>query len=212
MPARLVVVSLALLLLWSRDCAAQPVDPGAVRVGDRWAYDVRDDLTGDLRRAITVVVVEINDKEITTRVSSAGKDRPQTMVYDLDWGRIDDGAWKLRPSGIGIKQPLQIGKEWRSDANAVNSKSGEVMRSTGAAKVVGQEQVTTPAGTFDTFRVDMTVRTVNTKDQTRSETWTFVLWYAPAVNRWVRRKAEWRSEGRLRDSYSEELTSYSRKL
>ena len=93
------------------DCVAQPVDPGAVRVGDRWAYDVRDDLTGDLRRAITVVVVEINDKEITTRVSSAGKDRPQTMVYDLDWGRIDDGAWKLRPSGIGIKQPLQIGKE-----------------------------------------------------------------------------------------------------
>ena len=72
MPARLVVVSLALLLLWSRDCAAQPVDPGAVRVGDRWAYDVRDDLTGDLRRAIAGVVVAINDEEITTRVSSAG--------------------------------------------------------------------------------------------------------------------------------------------
>ena len=77
---------------------------------------------------------------------------------------------------------------------------------------MGQEQVTTPAGTFDTLRVDMTVRTVNTKDQTRSETWTFVLWYAPAVNRWVRRKAEWRSEGRLRDLIPRSSTAYSRKL
>jgi hypothetical protein len=211
MLARLIAVSLALLLLCSRYCVAQPADPGAVRVGDRWAYDIRDALSGDLRQAITVLVVETNDKEITTRVSSSGKDRPQTMVYDLDWGRIDDGAWKLRPSGIGIKKPLQIGKEWRSDANAINSQSGVVMRATGAAKVVGQQQVTTPAGTFDTFQVDMTVRSINTRDQTRSETWTFVLWYAPAVNRWVRRKAEWRSEGRLRDSFSEELTEYSRK-
>jgi hypothetical protein len=209
---RLIAISLALLVLGSRHCVAQPADPGAVRVGDRWEYDIRDDLTGDLRQAITVVVVEINDKEITTRVSSRGKDRRQTMVYDLDWGRIDDGAWTLRPSGIGIKRPLQVGKEWRSDANAINSRSGVVMRATGAAKVVGQEPVTTPAGTFDTFRVDMTVRMINTRDQTRSETWTFVLWYAPAVNRWVKRKAEWRSEGRLRDSYSEELTEYSPKL
>jgi hypothetical protein len=212
MLARLIAISLALLLLWSRDCVAQAVDPGAVQVGDRWAYDVRDDLTGDLRQAITVVVVEVNDKEITTRMSSPGKDHPQTMVYDLDWGRIDDGAWKLRPSGIGIKTPLQIGKEWRSDANAINSQSGVALRATGVAKVVGQERVTTRAGTFDTFRVDMTVRMINTKDQTRSQTWTFVLWYAPAVNRWIRRKAEWRSEGRIRDSYSEELTEYSRKL
>jgi hypothetical protein len=212
MLARLVAHGLAVQLLLAGYCVAQTVDPGPIRIGDRWSYDIKDDLTGDLRQAIMVVVVEINDKEITTRVTSRGKERPQTMVYDLDWGRIDDGAWKLRPSGIGIKKPLQIGNEWRSDANAINSQSGVVLRATGAAKVVGKEQVTTSAGTFDTFRVDMTVRMINTKDQTRSQTWTFVNWYAPAVNRWVRRKAEWRSEGRLRDSYSEELTEYSRNL
>jgi DUF3108-like len=210
MPAGLFAIALVLLLAGSAPGVAQPADAGAVRVGDRWAYNVKDDLSGDLRRTITVVVVEVNDREITTRVSSAGKDRPQTMVYDLDWGRIDDGAWKLRPSGIGVKQPLQVGKEWKSDANAINSQSGVVLRATGAAKVTGQERLTTPAGTFDTFKVDMTVRMINTKDQTRSETWTFALWYAPSVKRWVRRKAEWRSEGRLRDSFSEELTEYSR--
>src|SRR5262249_33602651 len=116
MLGRLIANSLTVLLLLVAYGEAQPVDPGPVRVGDRWSYDIKDDLTGDLRRAITVVVADRNDNEITTRVSVRGKDRPQTMIYDPDWGRIDDGAWKLRPSGIGIKKPLEIGKEWRSDA------------------------------------------------------------------------------------------------
>ena len=206
-----IAIGLALLLLLPGYSQAQSVDPGPIRVGDLWSYEVKDSLTGDLRPAMTVVVGDINDKEITTRVTRRGRDRPQTMIFDPDWGRIDDGAWKLRPPGIGIKKPLQIGKEWRSDASGINLQSGLTFRAEGAAKVVGREQVTTEAGTFDTFRVDMTVRMINTKDQTRSQTYTFVVWYAPAVNRWVKRTTEWRSEGRVRDSFSEELTEYSRK-
>jgi hypothetical protein len=209
---RNVAICLAFLLSWAGNCGAQTVDPGPVRVGDRWSYDVKDDMTGDLRHEVTVVVVDVNDKEITTRATIRGKDRPQTMVFDLDWGRIDDGTWKLRPNGIGIKKPLQVGKEWRSDANAMHMQSGVAFRASGIAKVVGEERVTTPAGTFETYRVDTTVRLVNTMDQTKSSTWTFVFWYAPAVNRWVKRKTEARSEGRLRDSSIEELTEYSRKL
>jgi hypothetical protein len=55
------------------------------------------------------------------------------------------------------------------------------------------------------------VREVNTKDQTKSSTTTETTWYAPTINRWVKRKTETRAEGRLRDSSSEELTEYSRK-
>ena len=199
------------LVCWAMDCAAQTADPGGpVRVGDRWSYDLKDDLTGDLRHSVTVVVVAVSEKEITTRTTMRGKDRPQTMVFDLDWGRIDDGAWKLQPAGIGIKMPLQVGREWRSDANAMNLQSGAAFRASGVAKVVAEEKVATPAGTFNSYRVDTTVRLVNTKDQTKSSTWTFVFWYAPEVNRWVKRKTEARYEGRLRDSYVEELTEYSR--
>jgi len=208
---RCIAIGVAAVLSCSAHCTAQPVDPGPVRVGDRWSYDIKDEATGDLRHALTVVVIDVNDKEITARTTIRGKDRPQTMAFDLDWGRIDDGAWKLRPSGIGIKQPLQIGKEWRSDANAMNLQSGVAFRASGVAKVMAEEQVTTAAGTFDTYRINTTVRLVNTRDQTKSSTWTFVLWYAPAVNRWVKKTTEARSEGRLRDSFVEELTEYSRK-
>src|SRR5262245_59968914 len=169
MPGRLIVTSLLLFLSWS--CAAQTPDPGPVRVGDQWSYDIKDGLTGDLRRSITVVVAATTGKEITTRVTSLGKDRPQTNVYDSDWGRIDDGVWKLLPSGIGIKAPLQTGKEWKSDANGMNLQSGVAFRASGAAKVVGQEKVATSAGTFDTFRIDMSVRMINTRDQSRSQNW-----------------------------------------
>jgi len=209
---RATAIGLTLYLLLPGYSLAQSADPGPVRVGDRWSYEIQDSLTGDLRPATTVVVSEVTDKEMTTRVSVRGRDRPpQAMVYDLDWGRIDDGAWKLRPPGIGIKKPLQIGKEWRSDANGIHLQSGMTFRAEGIAKVVRQEQVTTSAGSFDTFRVDMTVRMINTKDQSRSQTWTFVVWYAPAVNRWVKKTSEWRSDGRVRDSFSEELTEYSRR-
>src|SRR5262245_6923196 len=83
-----IAIGLAALLNWTGHCAAQTADPGPVRVGDRWSYDIKDDLTGDLRHALTVVVVEVNDKEITARATVRGKDRPLTMVFDLDWGRI----------------------------------------------------------------------------------------------------------------------------
>ena len=91
-----IAICVVMLLGWA--AAAQAAEPDSVRVGDRWSYDIKDDLTGDLRHSVTVVVVEVTDKEITTRAPMRGKDRPQTMIFDLDWGRIDDGAWKLSPA------------------------------------------------------------------------------------------------------------------
>ena len=53
--------------------AEETAAPDDMRVGDRWSYDVKDDTTGDLRRAITYVAIEITDKEITTRAMERGK-------------------------------------------------------------------------------------------------------------------------------------------
>jgi hypothetical protein len=66
------------------------------------------------------------------------------------------------------------------------------------------------AGTFDTFRIEAKGRQLGANNQMSFLT-TQVFWYAPAVNRWVKRTFEARSEGRNRDSVSEELTSYFRK-
>jgi len=210
---RAITTSLAIQLLLVSYGAAQTADPGPIRVGDRWSYEFKDGLTGDVRQAVTIVAAEINEKEIITRTSVRGReDRPNTIVFDPGWGRIDDGTWKHRPSDLlGIKKPLQIGKQWRAEGNSTNAQTGVAMQTSGSAKVVGQEQITTPAGKFDTFRVELTVRQINTKDQTKSVTLTVVTWHAPAINRWARKHTEVRFEGRLRDSFDEELTEFSRK-
>jgi hypothetical protein len=212
MLGRVIAKSLAIQLLLVCYCASQTVDPGPVRVGDRWSYDIKDALTGDLREAVTIVVGEVTEKEITTRNSVRGRERPRTFVFDHDWARIDDGVWKHRPNDLlAIKKPLEIGKQWRAEGNSTNIQNGVAMQTSGLGKVVGKEQITTPAGTFDTFRVELTVRQINTRDQTKSTTLNSVVWYAPAINRWPKRQTEVRAEGRVRDSFIDELTEYSRR-
>lgn len=207
---RVVTRSLAIQLLVAGYCAAQTVDPGPIRVGDMWSYEVTDALTGDLKHVATLIVIAINQKEITARTTLRGRGS-SLSVYDADWNRIDEGGWTFRPNdGLGISKPLQVGKEWRSDSDAKHLKSGTVFRTSTVAKVVGQEQITTPAGTFDTFRIETAARQVNTNDQTKSASVNYVVWYAPAVNRLVRRTEEVRIEGRIRDSFIDELTEYSR--
>jgi hypothetical protein len=184
-----------------------------VRVGDRWTYETKDAATGDIRRVFTLVVAGITDKEITTRVSLRGKDRPRTIVFvDLQWGTIDDGITKYRPASfLGMRMPLDVGKEWRSETNIANSQTGNAFRASTLTRVVAAEQVTTAAGTFDTFRVEVDVAQVNSKDATKASKSKHVFWYAPAINRWVKRTFEMRFGGRLRDSTVDELTEYSLK-
>ena len=86
-------VGVVMLLLWPLNCLAQLVDQGPVRAGDRWTYDVKDEVTGDLKGTFSSVVVEVTNKEINTRTFVRGRDRPQTIIYDLIWSRIDDGVW-----------------------------------------------------------------------------------------------------------------------
>jgi len=210
--ARFVAVLVVSAVLRPALGIGQTDDPGPVRVGDRWTYEVKDAATGDLRTVMTIVAVEINDKEITTRVSYRGNDLPRTIVFDSQWAIIDDSVWKNRPAGVlGIRTPLQVGKTWRSEANSTNMQTGTALRCSSVAKVVAQEKITTQAGTFDIFRVETSILQVNSKDATKSARLTYVHWYAPAINRWVKQTLEFRVEGRVRDSTVEELTDHSRK-
>ena len=202
----------AAVCIWPQVSPGQMDAPGPIRVGDRWAYESKDAATGDIRSVFTLVVVEITDKEITTRVNLRGKDRPRTVVFDPQWGIVDDSIVKYRPATLlGIRTPLTVGKEWRSETNVANSQTGNAFRASTVTRVVAAEQVTTAAGTFDTFRVEADVEQVNSKDATKASRAKHVFWYAPAINRWVKKTFEIRFGGRVRDSTADELTEYSRK-
>ena len=195
----------------THDVAAGVADLADVLPGDRWVYETKDEITGDVKSTTTVVVLDVSEKEINTRISVRGGARPFQTVFDRSWNRIDDGIWKFRPSdGTGVKTPLQVGKEWRFENKSTHT-NGTALSTTGQSKVVGEEKITTSAGTFETFKIEIRMRHVNSNDQTKASTVSATLWYAPTVNRWVRKTTKTQIEGRLRDSHTEELTDFSRK-
>lgn len=206
------LLSLLLLAFVRTDAAAQVADVAGVLPGDRWVYEVTDEITGDLTLTSTVVVLDVSESQISTRVSARGAPRPNQILFDRSWNRIDDSIWKYRPSdGTGIQAPLRVGKEWRFEAKATNFLNGTALSSSGQSKVVAEESVTTSAGTFDTFKIETAMRQINSNDQTKAASVNAVLWYAPSVNRWVRKTYKVQIEGQIRDSQTEELSNYSRK-
>ena len=57
------------------EASAQVGDIAGVLPGDRWVYEVTDETTGDLKGTTTVVVVDVSENEINTRVSVRGATR-----------------------------------------------------------------------------------------------------------------------------------------
>ena len=198
---------------FAEDNAPVTAEQSGIQRGDQWSYNLTDDVTGDLKATYTYVVSDIDDKVIVTRVNKIGQDgAPGSATFDTHWNLIDDNLWKRKPhDGTGINGPLKAGSEWRSTSTAQNSKVGMVLRSTSKSKVIGEEEVTTQAGTFSTFKIVIEVQQANTADQSRRSTSTITMWYAPAVNRWVKRSALTRIGGHTTDQSTLELVDYSKK-
>ena len=52
--------------------SAQVADIAGVLPGDRWVYEVTDEITGELKLTTTVFVLDVSEQEINTRVSTRG--------------------------------------------------------------------------------------------------------------------------------------------
>jgi|SRR5882672_2885619 hypothetical protein len=195
------------------EAPAQVADLAGVLPGDRWVYEVTDEVTGDIKATTTIVVLDVSEKEITTRWSArGGAASARPVVFNRNWSRVDDSVWKYTPSdGSGIKLPLRVGQDWRFEGKATHFQNGTAYSINGQSKVVGSEKLTTSAGTFDTFKIETSIRQINANDQTKGSTVASTLWYAPSINRWVRKTYKLQVEGRLRESQTEELSDYSRK-
>lgn len=180
--------------------------------GDYWTYEVHDEITGNVTATRTNVVTEVTPTDISVRFTVAGSSNNGFNVYDRSWNLKTSGSWRFRPNdGSGIRSPLAVGKSWAVQGNEINAENGNIWKRSGTSKVVGQENVTTRAGTFDTFKIETAYTTQNIKDPTRKTEITAVTWYAPAIDHWVKRVFVSRSDKRLRVNNTLELIDYGRK-
>ena len=115
----------ALSVMWPHVLAGQPQSTDSVQVGDQWVYETKDESTGFPKETYTQVVTDVSAKEIVVSTTVSGKDFSWLVTYDHDWGRIDSGIVKFAPSdGQGVRLPLAVGKEWRSEYQARNVHTG----------------------------------------------------------------------------------------
>jgi hypothetical protein len=180
--------------------------------GDRWVYEVRDEISGMVTATRENVVTEVTPTEIAVRHKIVGTNNQGLFVYDRSWNVVEDLPWRYSPhDGSGIQSPLSVGKTWPVKTNNINSTSGNIWRRSGTSKVVGQESVTTRAGTFDTFKIETSFTGTNVNNPTQKNEVTELTWYAPAIDHWVKRTFVSRANKHLQTSNLFELVEYGRK-
>lgn len=182
--------------------------------GDRWVYELRDEITGKVTATREYVVTEITPTSIGVRAKNLGGNKSDEIfaVHDRSWAVVEARPWRYSPNdGSGIQTPLEVGKTWPVRTNNINSANGNVWRRSGISKVVGQETVTTKAGTFDTFKIETTFTGTNVNNPIMKNEVTALTWYAPAIDHWVRRTFVSRANKHLTINNAVELIEYGRK-
>jgi len=207
------ILSAGSVLLWPRLLLSQtPEKPdNTLRVGDHWTYATKDEITGLATETFTHTVTELSANRIVVGASAPGRNESRPVIYDRDWNRLEGRGLRFTPhNGMGFPTPLFVRKEWRSGCDARNTQTGSAWKESVSSKCVAQETVTTPAGTFDTFKVETRMHEVRGSDPTRYLDFEYVRWYAPEINRWIRFSSVGKDRNRLRSKRSEELIEFGR--
>jgi hypothetical protein len=182
-------------------------------LGDHWIYDVRDEITGELKNTVTDTITDLTPTEIAVRVQS----QPYSigdgiLIFDRLWDEKNDPTWRYSPSdGTGIKMPLAVGNTWKFHSDQLRTGYGTTFRNVGTSKVVGTESVTTDAGTFEALKIETSINGHNAHDSTKRFEFKVTTWYVPSVDHWVKRTIKSAFNGRVQQNSSAELIEYGRR-
>jgi hypothetical protein len=214
----LLVICLVAPAAWAQPAPASETLKAVVpmeepRPGDSWTYEIRDEITGKIIATRENVVTEVTPTAIGVRFRKVGASSEEGFsVYDRSWNVVEARPWRYSPhDGSGIQSPLAVGKTWPVQTNNINSANGNVWRRSGTSKVIGEESVTTKAGTFDTFKIETRFTGTNVNNPTLKNEVTSLTWYAPAIDHWVRRTFVSRVNRHLQMNNVIELVEYGRK-
>ncbi|WP_446326727.1 TapB family protein [Burkholderia pseudomallei] len=146
-------------------------------VGEQWTFDYKNEVEPQRNSTFTQKVTAIDGNG---RIQLNGG----AIVMDSVGNLVSTGGGNYQPSDEKLRFPLAVGKSW--SASYVFSRGGWSAKGDREAKVVGAERIETPAGAFDTFRVEQVVVWDGTAGNAGHGTTREVDWYAPAVGRVIK--------------------------
>jgi hypothetical protein len=182
------------------------------QLGDHWTYELRDEVSGEIKSTFVQTVTDATATEISVRTTVLGNPNNGYLTFDRGWNLTNNGTWRYTPNdGSGVRMPLSVGKSWTVKSTDARTAPNATWKRSGTAKVLGQESITTRAGTFDTFKLELSSQLQSSTDPTKKVQFVQQTWYAPAIDHWVKRTAESRQDGHLKDKSSMELIEYGRR-
>jgi hypothetical protein len=182
-------------------------------VGDHWTYEVRDEITGELKNTLSSVITEVTPTDIAVRVQNqAYSQGPSVLIYDHFWNVKNNPTWRFSPNdGTGIKTPLAVGNAWHFSADQLRSGYGFTFKTAGTSKVVGTESMTTDAGTFQALKIETSINGHNANDPSKRFETTMTTWYVPSLDHWVKRTVKAAFNGEVHENDSLVLVDYGRR-
>lgn len=179
-----------LLLALPAVCTAQadaPVPQPAVKAGDTWVYRRTEFESGSVSGRSTSRVAFANDRVIQLVVTRGKQIDEIDETYTADWNAIAlAGGGNITPHAGTFRFPLAAGASWPANfENTVPRRGAFQVNHERTAKVIGWEEVEVPAGRFRALKIEVT-GSFQRVDRSISGSSTTVIWYVPAVKRWVK--------------------------
>ena len=169
------------------------------RDGDRYEFTVKDGLTGVLRNNASAVVKLLGEDLFEGSGTGYGTVRATQAGYVLqDGGGSYDPPWAVLPSA-----EYQVGKKW-SSRTIQTRPDGSKQWIDAETVIAAREKVTVPLGTFDTYRIEVTM-TFQTGGRAK-----MTFWDDPGWGYSVKMMREFRVSGRAPDIFIREMTARSR--
>lgn len=197
------------LLSFSVSSFAQSSERPDVHVGDRWAWLHSNGLVKETDHTQIEDVVDVKDNEITTRVRVKGQQGSAIAAYSMDWNPIDVVSARYDPLLKEFDFPLQVGKKWDGEADKMLFSNGKHGKFILKAEVTALEKITVPAGTFDAYRIDISIDAASTDENANIGHTAETIWFAPSVRRYVKSEYTFTRDGRVRSKDILELLEFS---
>lgn len=208
---KLVVILVAFL---STAAAAFGAERPDIKVGDTWTYSRTDLWTNVKDLEWTDRVVEIDEQTIKTvreRVNGSSATSTYNKELNLLESAESTGAiTKYSPYRPRYKFPLEVGKSWDGNYKMSINGGDRQFRYQMDVRVLGTETVTVPAGTFETFKIEMkgyynAVRGTGSWSGSTK----YIYWYSPDVKASVKINYEDTTGVRQYNKLRYELVRYS---
>lgn len=170
----------------SNGMAQQTANRPDVRVGDRWKFVKTDGFSNQQTETSERIVTSVSDNGIEV-IENGSK-----AYYSREMNPMETSEAKYEPTFAALHFPLESGKKWNWSGTILRKAQGQQFRSQIEVAVMGIEQVTVPAGSFDTFRLEMSgfVNTTYATGYSTNNSFKRIYWYSPRLGSFVKIKNE----------------------